>query len=121
MPNTKPPRSYSTHPSFHSSNFTSKFTDNRKPSQNQPYQIQKLFTKALELPPKPEKEKVTFPETKKPEIDVVKIKSVMKNVTLPPIEKSSVSSLSTKMKDLSDSEFRTVMQKMLSSKKTTKK
>ena len=55
------------------------------------------------------------------EIDVVKIKSVMKNVTLPPIEKSSVSSLSTKMKDLSDSEFRTVMQKMLSSKKTNKK
>ena len=100
-----------------STNFSSSYSDNRTRNPQQPYQIQQLFTKALELPPKPKEEKIEFPDEKKPEIDVDKIKNVMKNVNLPPIEKSSVSSLSSKMKDLSDDDFRKVMQNMLNKPK----
>ena len=101
------------------SNFSSKYTDNRPESsknQQNPYQVQQLFTKALELPPRPAEDELEFPDPVKPEIDVVTIKNVMKNVSLPPIELSSVSSLSTKMKNLSDEDFRKVMLGMLSSK-----
>merc|ERR1712007_199424 len=94
------------------SNFSTKFTDNRPHSTQAPLQVQQLFTKALELPRRPKDDPVQYPETPKPEIDVKLIKNVMQNVSLPEKKNSCVSSLSSKMKGLSDAEFQQLMSKM---------